>query len=294
MRANKWRGSENARHGYSTHVGPRCSIRLASVRGAFGRGFARERHCGRAIWTNVEPRHLRRLRSISDLNSRQHRRRPDSCPGRFACPGNWGSELECWCGSPGRWCSRQPQEGPRKERRSGIVVSWEPPVVVGAGSTASASKRINHAAAGPGSVEEGDMAPAALHGLAIVPPIAQMGWQRGGAGVKEKTNKTETNFGKGACQATGSGLRILQAGRFVIEAAFLIPADWRGLAWALMPISKKLKSAPAPAATAETRVTTAATASRRFAIFRIRTWASRPRRPHAAVARSLHVLVRKP
>ncbi|KSV79965.1 hypothetical protein N185_02175 [Sinorhizobium sp. GW3] len=80
----------------------------------------------------------------------------------------------------------------------------------------------------------------------------------------------------------------------MIEAAFLIPADWRGLAWALMPISKKLKSAPAPAATAETRVTTAATASRRFAIFRIRTWASRLRRPHAAVARSPHVLVRKP
>ncbi len=133
--------------------------------------------------------------------------------------------------------------------------------------------------------------------LAIVPPIAQMGWQRAGAdamGGDEKTNKTETNFGKGACQANGSGLRILQAGRFVIEAAFLIPADWRGLAWALMPISKKLKFARAPAATAETRVTTAATASRRFAIFRIRTWASRPRRPHAAVARSLHVLVRKP
>ncbi|USJ25193.1 hypothetical protein [Ensifer adhaerens] len=130
---------------------------------------------------------------------------------------------------------------------------------------------------------------------AIVPPIAQMGWQRGGAGGKgKKRTKRKQIFGKGACQVTGSGLRILQAGRFVIEAAFLIPADWRGLAWALMPISKKLKSAPAPAATAEKRVTTAATASRRFAIFRIRTWASRPRRPHAAVARSLHVLVRKP
>ncbi len=118
------------------------------------------------------------------------------------------------------------------------------------------------------------MAPAAVYGARNCTTDRALGLARGGAGatgVKEKTNKTETNFGNEACQATGSGLRILQAGRFVIEAAFLIPADWRGLACALMPISKKLKSAPAATAAVETRVTTVATASRRFAIFRIRT-----------------------
>lgn len=206
MRANKWRGSENARHGYSTHVGPRCSIRLASVRGAFGRGFARERHCGRAIWTNVEPRQLRRLRSISDLNNRQHRRRPDSCPGRLACPGNWGSEQECWCDSPGRWCSRQPQEAPRKERRSGIVVSWVSPVVVGAASTASASKRINHAAAGPGSVEEGDMAPAALHGARDCTTDRAHGLaKRRGGGKGRKRTKRKQILAKGLAKRTEAG-----------------------------------------------------------------------------------------
>ena len=180
--------------------------------------------------------------------------------------------------------------------------SWDPPVVVG-----TAFDRL---------AIEPDMARLVMAGAPLprdrgAKAVSRAGrnyitkrWERAGetaggreasdAGGSRKKNKTETNLGKGACQTARSGLRILQAGRFVIEAAFLIPADWRGLAWALMPISKKLKFARAPAATAETRVTTAATASRRFAIFRIRTWASRPRRPHAAVARSLHVLVRKP
>ncbi|WP_156134135.1 hypothetical protein [Ensifer sp. ZNC0028] len=62
--------------------------------------------------------------------------------------------------------------------------------------------------------------------LAIISPIERKGPQRKPAdvlGQLKKSNKTETNFGEGSCQATGSGLRILQAGRFVIEAAFLIP-----------------------------------------------------------------------
>jgi len=60
-------------------------------------------------------------------------------------------------------------------------------------------------------------------------------WERAGetaggreasdAGGSRKKNKTETNLGKGACQTARSGLRILQAGRFVIEAAFLIPGS---------------------------------------------------------------------
>lgn len=42
---------------------------------------------------------------------------------------------------------------------------------------------------------------------------------KAGSDSREKSNKARTNFVRGGCHAPGSGLRILQDGRFVIEAA---------------------------------------------------------------------------
>ncbi|MBP1874938.1 hypothetical protein J2Z19_004671 [Ensifer adhaerens] len=44
----------------------------------------------------------------------------------------------------------------------------------------------------------------------------------GQAGATKKKNETRTNLARRGCHSTGAGLRILQDGRFVIEAAFFI------------------------------------------------------------------------
>jgi len=107
------------------------------------------------------------------------------------------------------------------------------------GIRAASSKRIGMQPRGPRSFGDGPAAQAALHGgRDYITNRAQGPSKETGrrSRATEKSNKTETNFGKGACQATGSGLRILQAGRFVIEAAFLIPGAV--LCLSLMPMFK--------------------------------------------------------
>lgn len=242
MRANKWRGTEIARHGYSTRFGAGGSISKRRSE-ANGTGRLRAWRCffpSCAAWTGS----LRSATLVAgpfsfDLSHvviakplRTFARHALVAGASAALAhalaalralvslawGRGGAAAGLVGGAAGKRDKRRDNSGKQISWGHGILPSsWEQP------SAASPSNRTWHAWPWPALHCRGS----AGQRQCCVPGVGETagGREASDAGGSRKKNKTETNLGKGACQTARSGLRILQAGRFVIEAAFLIPGS---------------------------------------------------------------------